>query len=81
MPSFKNWARDAVMCLYIPVHLQVIFRVAEPLVQAASKTSPAPSEYKLNLMKEEQSRAIFSERVKQSGTVYLSLFQFILANT
>ena len=46
------------------VNFEVIFRVSEPLVQASSEGSPAPSEYKLTLFKEEQSRAVFSETVR-----------------
>ena len=46
-----------------PKEKEVIFRVSEPLVQATSDSSPAPSEYKLTLLKEEQSRAVFSETV------------------
>ena len=48
--------------------VQVIFRLSEPLVQATSDSSPTPSEYKLTLLKEEQSRAVFSEAVKPGMT-------------
>ncbi|XP_028402996.1 general transcription factor IIF subunit 2-like [Dendronephthya gigantea] len=69
LASVLNHADDtgAVGTLLInknPKEKEVIFRLSESLVQAASEGSPAPSEYKLTLLKEEQSRAVFSEAVR-----------------
>lgn len=48
--------------VYVP--FQIIFRLSESFVQALSDGSPAPTEYKLTLLKEEQSRAVLSETLK-----------------